>query len=103
MVPRWAHVGAALAALVTAGVSMVARRFCLRRVLPPESLALGPVAWRPVLGGLLMAAAFVLGRPLGFWASLLPAGLLYLATLHWTGALRPEEIRWLRGALSLRP
>jgi PST family polysaccharide transporter len=52
IVPRWAHVGAALAALVTAGASMVARRSCLRRVLPPESLALGPVAWRPVLGGL---------------------------------------------------
>jgi O-antigen/teichoic acid export membrane protein len=102
LAPRWSHVGAAVAALVTALTGLAVRTVWVRRLLEAASPSLPATLWRPALAALGMAGTLVVMRPAGFWLALLPAGLVYGALLVVTGAVRLEEIARATRAIGWR-
>lgn len=96
LIPRWAHIGAAMAALISASIGLVVHIWWIRGIVGVGELSFRAVIWRPILAGMAMAMVFLLLRSVGFWWSLFPAGLVYLSMLFAVGAFRPKELGWAK-------
>jgi O-antigen/teichoic acid export membrane protein len=103
-VPRLAEQGAALAALATSSVGLIARTWLVTRVLGSQKDSLISLLWRPAGAACASILCYVLFGQSHFWPALLPASVVYVAVLVMTGAFSREEIdivkessfRWFR-------
>lgn len=91
LIPRYGIVGAAAATVLSeVGWFALARYLFSRHVM---ALSILPAVWRPVLGGMAMAAVLILGGQAQWIARAAMAGGAYLATLMITG--EPElKLAW---------
>ncbi len=99
-IPLWRYNGAAWATAASQALLLALQLNCLGRDLV-SGLGLVRLSARPLLAGgaALTSALLLAGTGVNLFLGLLAAGLVYLAGLMVTGALRPREIAALAGAL----
>jgi O-antigen/teichoic acid export membrane protein len=99
LVPRWAHHGAAIAALVASGAGLLVRRWLVGCILGHLRKSLLPMLYRPAVAGCVSAGCYLLFGDSRFWLAVVPASALYAAVLFLTGAFSNEEMLLMRESI----